>query len=163
MPFLILLVLFVVMPIAEISVLIKVGKSIGSWNTILFVIATAILGAYLVRQQGFATLTKLQQEANAGRMPAMQLAEGVALLFAGAVLLTPGFITDAIGFALLTPPIRRGIIAWVAKQGFAKVQTGYGGMQGSASPFSTSSASSKPSDNGQIIEGEVINAPDSRK
>jgi len=60
MPFVILLTLFVVVPIAEISVLIKVGSSIGSLNTILFVIATAILGAYLVRQQGFATLTKLQ-------------------------------------------------------------------------------------------------------
>ena len=159
MPFLILLVLFVVMPIIEISVLIKVGSSIGSLNTILFVIATAILGAYLVRQQGFATFNKLQQEATAGRMPAMQLAEGVALLFAGAVLLTPGFITDAIGFALLTPPIRRGIISWFAKQGFTKVQTAYTGAS-SGGPFSTSSSSQG---DGHIIEGEVVNKTDSQK
>ena len=153
MPFLILLILFVVVPIAEISVLIKVGSSIGSLNTILFVFATAILGAFLVRQQGFATLSKLQHEAASGRMPAMQLAEGVALLFAGAVLLTPGFITDAIGFALLTPPIRRGIISWFGRQGFAKMQGSFRAGAASGSPFSASRSSSQDS---HIIEGEVV-------
>ena len=111
---LILLFLFIAVPVAEISFLIKVGGVIGGLNTILFVILTAILGAYLVRQQGFATLQKLQQETNAGRIPALQIAEGVALLLAGAVLLTPGFITDAIGFALLIPFTRRVIIALIA-------------------------------------------------
>jgi len=155
MPFLILLILFVGVPIAEISLLLKVGASIGGFKTILFVIATAILGAYLVRQQGFATLIKLQEETNAGRMPAMQIAEGVALLFAGAVLLTPGFITDAIGFALLTPPIRRGIISWFAKQGFSKVRTGFGGFQ--------ASGPQAPPKESEIIEGEVIDQTDSQK
>jgi len=111
MGFLILVFLFVAVPIAEISLLLNVGGAIGGFNTILFVIFTAVLGAYLVRQQGFATLVKLQEEANAGRVPALQMAEGVALLFAGAVLLTPGFITDAIGFTLLVPFLRRTIIA----------------------------------------------------
>ena len=111
MPFIILVFLFVMVPIAEISLLIKVGGAIGGFNTILFVILTAVLGAYLVRQQGFATITKLQQETQAGRIPALQIAEGVALLFAGAVLLTPGFITDAIGFTLLIPFTRRIVIA----------------------------------------------------
>ena len=110
MPFLILVILFVVVPIAEISLLFKVGGAIGGLNTILFVIFTAILGAHLVRQQGFATLAKLQEETNAGRLPAVQIAEGVALLVAGAVLLTPGFITDAIGFTLLIPFCRKAII-----------------------------------------------------
>lgn len=159
MPFLILLILFVAVPIAEISLLLKVGGSIGGLNTILFVIVTAILGAYLVRQQGFATIAKLQQEMNTGRMPAMQMAEGVALLFAGAVLLTPGFITDAIGFALLTPPIRRAIIGWFAKQGFAKVQTNFGGFQ-AVKPQGTGS---EQHSDGHIIEGEVIDPPDSQK
>jgi len=107
MPFIILVILFIIVPVAEISLLIKVGVAIGGFNTILFVILTAVLGAYLVRQQGFATITKLQQETQAGRIPALQIAEGVALLFAGAVLLTPGFITDAIGFILLIPLTRR--------------------------------------------------------
>lgn len=117
MPFILLVILFVVVPIAEITLLIRVGGSIGALNTIVFVIFTAVLGAYLVRQQGFSVLSKLQEETNAGRMPAMQIAEGVALLFAGAVLLTPGFITDAIGFSLLIPPIRQAIIAWVVSKG----------------------------------------------
>jgi len=104
-------------PVAEISLLIRVGSAIGPFNTIVFVIFTAVLGAYLVRQQGFATLTKLQEESNAGRLPAMQIAEGVALLFAGAVLLTPGFLTDAIGFGLLIPPIRQAVIKWFVGRG----------------------------------------------
>lgn len=117
MPFLFFVALFVLIPIAEISLLISVGGAIGGFNTIAFVIFTAVLGAYLVRQQGFATLAKLQQESSAGRLPAMQIAEGAALLVAGAVLLTPGFITDLIGFSLLVPQIRRGIIAWFFKRG----------------------------------------------
>jgi len=111
-------------PVAEISLLIKVGGAIGGFNTILFVILTAVLGAYLVRQQGFATITKLQQETQAGRIPALQIAEGVALLFAGAVLLTPGFITDAIGFILLIPLTRRIVIALLASK-FSQNKAGF--------------------------------------
>ena len=118
MPFFILVFLFIAVPVAEISLLIKVGGAIGPLNTIGFVILTAVIGAYLVRQQGFATIDKLQQETNAGRVPAMQIAEGVALLFAGAVLMTPGFITDALGFAILVPPVRQAFIAWSAKNVF---------------------------------------------
>lgn len=117
MPFILLVILFVGVPVAEIALLIRVGGAIGALNTIFFVIFTAILGAYLVRQQGFAVLTKLQEESNAGRVPAMQIAEGVALLFAGAVLLTPGFITDALGFTLLIPQTRQAIIKWALSKG----------------------------------------------
>ena len=123
MPFYILLFLFIFVPIIEISLLINVGKAIGGFYTILFVIFTAILGAYLVKAQGIATINNLQQELNAGRLPAVQIAEGVALLFAGMVLLTPGFITDAIGFLLLIPPLRQAIIKGVMKQGIIKTQT----------------------------------------
>jgi UPF0716 protein FxsA len=146
MPFLILVFLFIAMPVAEITVLIRVGGAIGLFNTIAFVIFTAVLGAYLVRQQGFATLAKLQQETNAGRVPAMQIAEGVALLFAGAVLMTPGFITDAIGFAILIPPVRQALIAWAAKN-FIK---GNGGAV-----YGSSSSSVNPHvEQGDVIEGE---------
>jgi len=115
MPFLILLALFVAIPIAEISVLISVGSAIGGLNTILFVIFTAFLGAYLVRQQGFATLQAYQSKVQSGQIPAGEIAEGIALLIAGAVLLTPGFITDALGFSLLIPPIRRAIIRFMSR------------------------------------------------
>ena len=151
MPFLILVILFVVVPIAEISLLFKVGGAIGGLNTILFVIFTAVLGAHLVRQQGFATIVKLQEETNAGRLPALQIAEGVALLFAGAVLLTPGFITDAVGFLLLIPFTRRFIIA-IAAQRFAK-----NGSNFSFTSQSTSGPSNtrpRQNDNSNVIEGE---------
>ncbi len=146
MPFLILVFLFIAVPVAEITVLIRVGGAIGLFNTIAFVIFTAVLGAYLVRQQGFATLAKLQQETNAGRVPAMQIAEGVALLFAGAVLMTPGFITDAIGFAILIPPVRQALIAWAAKN-FIKGNGGavYGSSNSSVNPHV---------EQGDVIEGE---------
>jgi len=156
MGFLILVFLFVAVPVAEISLLIKVGGAIGGLNTVIFVIFTAVLGAYLVRQQGFATLQKLQQETNAGRVPALQIAEGVALLFAGAVLLTPGFITDAVGFILLIPFSRRAIIALAAARYSSKAGGGFSYTQ-------HANADTKPqSNNGTVIEGEYTD-PDETK
>ncbi len=152
MPFLLLLILFVAVPIIEISVLLRVGASIGVFNTIGFVIFTAVLGAWLVREQGFATINKVREETNAGRVPAMPMAEGIALLIAGAVLLTPGFMTDAFGFALLIPPIRRGIIAWVASRlTHASVHTGYAHQQ---------TPSAHQPHVGDVIEGEVTHPRD---
>ena len=155
MRFFLLVFLFIAIPIAELSVLIRVGSSIGPLNTILFVIFTAVLGAYLVRQQGFATLTKLQEETNAGRVPAMQIAEGVALLFAGAVLMTPGFITDALGFAILIPPIRQAFIAWAAKNVFKVPMTA--AYAASSSPTNSHVAQ------GEVIEGEYTTDSDEHK
>ena len=151
MPFFILLFLFIFVPVFEISLLINIGKTIGGFNTIAFVIFTAILGAYLVKQQGIETMQKVQKEMNSGRMPAMQMAEGVALLFAGAVLLTPGFLTDAIGFALLVPFIRQTMIAWVAKKGIVKTQTSNGGFTGD---FQSAETAKKRMNDSNVIEGE---------
>lgn len=155
MPFFLLLFIFIVVPVAEIALMIRVGGSIGVFNTIGFVILTAVLGAYLVRQQGFATVNKLQEETNAGRLPAMQIAEGVALLFAGAVLMTPGFITDALGFAILIPPIRQAFIAWCAKNFF----------NGSITPVYTNSNSpvQQNANLGDVIEGEYTSPPEDSK
>ncbi len=140
MGFYILLLLFIVVPVAEIMLLINIGGAIGPLRTILVVLFTAFLGAYLVRQQGFATLYKVQEEMNAGRVPAMQMGEGILLLFAGAVLLTPGFITDAVGFTLLVPVVRQAIIKWIAKKGFIQAQA------------STNATTYTSKDN--VIEGE---------
>jgi UPF0716 protein FxsA len=148
MAFPILLFAFIFVPVIEIALLIKVGSAIGVGTTILVVIFTAILGAYLVRQQGLATLMAVQQEMNAGRVPAMQMAEGIALLFAGAVLLTPGFVTDAIGFSLLTPPIRRAAIAWFAKKGMFKMQTAQAGS------YTKNENTPRESSGPTVIEGE---------
>ena len=146
MAFPILLIAFIIVPIVEITLLIKVGSAIGIGTTILVVIFTAVLGAYLVKQQGFATIHAVQKEMNEGRMPAMQMAEGIALLLAGAVLLTPGFITDAFGFALLTPPIRKGLINWFISRSNFSAHTVYGGTSSQTNQTSKS--------NGSVIEGE---------
>lgn len=102
--------LFVVLPIAEIMLLINVSSSIGGWNTFLIVIVTAAFGAYFVRQQGFSLIQQIQHKINAGQAPSSEMAEAVLLLIAGVMLITPGFITDGLGF-LFTLPFSRAPIA----------------------------------------------------
>jgi len=156
MRFLISLCLVFSVLIIETSFLIKVGGAIGGLNTILFVILTAFIGVYLVRQQGFVTIQKLQQETSAGRFPALQIAEGVALLFAGALLLTPGFISDAIGFILLIPFCRRVIVAVIANK--------YSANNGSTFTYNNHSNNQAQShhDNGNVIEGEYTDSDDKK-
>ena len=100
------LLLLIAAPLGELFVLLKVGAAIGAGPTVLAVIATAMLGAVLIRAQGRAALREAQIAMEAGEPPVAQAVHGVFLLIAGAFLLTPGFITDAIGFALLIPPLR---------------------------------------------------------
>jgi len=110
MSFPVLLAIFFLVPLVEIYLLIQVGGVIGAGWTIFAVVFTAVLGAALVRRQGFATLGRIRANMDAGELPAMELLEGLCLLIAGALLLTPGFFTDALGFLLLTPPLRRWAI-----------------------------------------------------
>lgn len=114
MPILIL-ALFIGVPLIEILLFIEVGGLIGAWPTIGLVVLTAVIGTALLRRQGLATLARAQAEMDAERLPVRELFDGVCLLFGGALLLTPGFLTDALGFALLVPPLRailgRGVMA----------------------------------------------------
>ena len=105
MPLLILL--FLAVPFVEIWLLIKVGVLIGAGWTIFLVVATAVIGAGLVRAQGLSTISRIQQEMAAGRLPADEVLQGLFLLVSGALLVTPGFFTDAVGFTLLIPSVRR--------------------------------------------------------
>jgi len=102
--------LFLLVPLVEVYFLIEIGGRIGAFPTIALVVLTAALGAMLVRAQGFSTYLRVQRQLALGESPAQMLLEGLALFVAGALLLTPGFFTDAVGFALLTPPLRRRII-----------------------------------------------------
>ena len=111
-PFAILLVLFIAIPIIEIYLLIEIGSIIGSFATIFAVVFTAVLGVWLLRIQGFSTLRRVQQTAAQGGIPAIEMLEGAMLLVAGALLLTPGFFTDTIGFLCLVPPLRRSMALW---------------------------------------------------
>ncbi|MCH1414229.1 MAG: FxsA family protein [Glaciecola sp.] len=107
-----LFILFVVMPIAEIAVLINIGEIIGGWNTVLLVILSAMLGAFLVKREGIATLAQAQFKMQKGELPAKELGSGLLLLVAGVLLVTPGFITDIFGL-LLTLPFTRNRIGEV--------------------------------------------------
>ena len=120
-------ILFLVVPFVEIYLLVEIGARIGAPWTILLVVLTAIVGAWLVRVQGLATWRRFQTSVARNELPAIALAEGLCLLIAGALLLTPGFFTDGVGFACLIPPLRRALIrqllqrsAWKMTQGPAQ-------------------------------------------
>lgn len=106
-----LFILFLVVPLVEIYFLIKVGDAIGAGWTIFAVVATAAIGAWLLRVQGASTLLRAQPALLKGSLPAMEMMECFALALSGALLLTPGFFTDSFGFILLIPPARRWIIS----------------------------------------------------
>lgn len=107
MPLLLILIIFVLAPLAELYLLIEVGRQIGALSTIGFSLLTAFLGGALVRFQGLRTLLRVQQSMAQGQLPALELIEGAILLVCGLLLLLPGFVTDGIGFLLLIPPLRR--------------------------------------------------------
>jgi UPF0716 protein FxsA len=104
---------FVAVPMIEIALFIQVGGFIGVWWTLLIVFLTAIAGSYLVRQQGLRELGRVQQSFSHLQDPSEPLAHGAMILFAGALLLTPGFFTDAVGLSLLMPPVRRAAFHWI--------------------------------------------------
>ncbi|WP_438865335.1 FxsA family protein [Neptunicella sp.] len=163
-----LFILFAILPIAEIALLVNVGEQIGGWNTVAIVIITAAIGSYLVRQQGLATLFQAQTKMQSGQMPGQEMAEGLLLVIAGVMLVTPGFITDTVGF-LLCLPVTRPFIARAIMQRMQvqmvnninrQQQSGFGGQ------FHADFQSPPPSQqDGDIIEGEYENkdAPDRDK
>jgi UPF0716 protein FxsA len=112
--------LVLIIPFLEIYLLLKVGGIIGAFPTIFLVVLTAVLGTWLLRQQGFATLQKLQINLQQGKIPAYEMIEGPIILVGGVLLLTPGFITDVIGFACLIPQLRRKIAQYVIENYLVK-------------------------------------------
>ncbi len=110
----IVFLIFIVVPIIEMYILIKVGAVIGGLYTIGLVLLTALIGVSLLKKQGLSTFITAQQKMQTGQMPIKEIAEGLMLAVAGALLLTPGFVTDTVGFILLTPVLRQ----YIAKQVF---------------------------------------------
>jgi len=105
---------FLLVPLIEIALFIQVGGAIGLWPTLAVVVITAMLGTWLVRSQGRQALARLGASFNELRDPREPLADGAMIVFAGALLLTPGFFTDAVGFALLMPTVRQAVYRYVA-------------------------------------------------
>ena len=111
--FKLLFILFLVVPLLEIYLLIEIGGQIGPIATVSLVLFTAALGVFLLRLQGLATLNKVRTSLDKKELPAIALVEGLFLLVAGALLLTPGFFTDFVGFVILIPPVRARFAAVV--------------------------------------------------
>ena len=142
-PFPILLALFIVLPLVEIYLFIQIGGFIGALATVACVVLTALVGVTLLRAQGFQTMAKFQQQVALGELPAETMLEGVALIIGGALLLTPGFLTDSLGLMCLLPFTRRAIIAELLKR--LSVQS-FSGTVGGSSSFTRDP---------RIIEGEA--------
>ncbi len=146
----ILFLLFLIIPIIEIYLLIQVGSIIGAFYTILLIILTAIVGAFLLRAQGMATLRRVQENVAKGKVPAMEMLEGLMLLVGGALLLTPGFFTDALGFVCLIPTLRRAVIRLFLLQKIGRMQ----GFQ--------QTTSQRQSRDSNIIDGEFYSVDDKK-
>lgn len=144
-----LLLLFLVVPIIEITVLIQVGQWLGALWAIALVVLTAFIGINMLRVQGLATLHRANWRMQSGQPPAQEMVEGIFLAIGGALLLTPGFITDMFGFMCLLPPTR-SLMAGALKRYLVVLATGGPGN----SPFGRSAAQASAERNGSIIEGE---------
>jgi UPF0716 protein FxsA len=132
---------FLIVPFIEIYLLLQLGGIVGIIPTVLLVVFTAVLGAWLLRKQGFATWQRLQKNLAKGAVPAYEMIEGPILLVGGALLLTPGFFTDALGFACLIPQMRKKFAKYVIENHLINVQEG--------SPFQKP----KPKED-NVLEGE---------
>jgi UPF0716 protein FxsA len=107
---------FIIIPFIEIYLLLQIGGIVGVFPTIALVVTTAIIGASMLRQQGLATLQRFQENLQRGEIPAYEMIEGPILLVGGALLLTPGFFTDVIGFACLIPSVRKKITKYIIEK-----------------------------------------------
>jgi UPF0716 protein FxsA len=119
-----LFILFAIIPIAELYLLIKIGGMIGAFNTVLIILLTAVIGAYLAKTQGFIVIRRINQALNEGRIPTQELLDGLFVLLGGFTLLTPGFLTDFIGLSMLFPLTRILYIKLALRIIQNKIETG---------------------------------------
>ena len=104
-----LVVLFVFVPIVELAVIIQVGQAIGVIETLLLMVAVSVVGAWLVKREGIGVWRRAQRQLDTGVVPGRELVDGMLIMLAGALLLTPGFVSDCLGVLLLLPPVRAGL------------------------------------------------------
>jgi UPF0716 protein FxsA len=114
--FAVLVLLLVLVPIAELAVLIQVGQAIGVIETILVMIVVSVVGAWLVKREGTGVWRRAQRQLDVGAVPGRELVDGALIMLAGALLLTPGFLSDCVGVLLLLPPVRAGVRALVIRR-----------------------------------------------
>lgn len=145
----ILFLLFVIVPIIEISLFIQIGSEIGGLNTLILVIATAALGAFFVKREGIATLQSAQNKLQQNQVPAKELITGAGLLVAGVLLITPGFMTDILGFLLILPVTR----AWFFERVIKRSNIKFAHHQ-HASHFNSDRSTNGANGKGSTFDGE---------
>jgi len=118
-----LILLFTITPIIELAILIKLGQEIGLWQTLAIVIGTGILGASLAKWQGWGVIRRIRYDLENARMPTQALFDGLLILVGGTLLLTPGIITDLLGFFLLIPPSRRLVQVYLKRRFKKSIET----------------------------------------
>src|SRR3954471_4063417 len=152
---LLLIVLFIVVPIAELAILIQVGQLIGVWWTIALLVADAVLGSMLARSQGRAVWRRFNLALQAGRPSAREVLDGTLVLFGGALLLAPGFLTDVFGIVLLLPPTRAFVRAVLVRRFLGRMVASMprGGGGGASSPRARQSYD---------VEGTAVDSPPGR-
>ena len=165
---LVLVVLFLVVPIVEIAVIVRVGQVIGAWPTVLLLVLESLLGAWLVKREGRRAWDTLRTAGATGRLPSRELADAGLVLVGGTLLLTPGFVTDVFGFFLILPltrPLARRMLGWfVARRAAAAIGRrtgipptawqGSGGASGAPGNRAGSAAGAGGSD--RVVPGEVV-------
>lgn len=124
-----LALIFIVMPLAELYVIIQVGHAIGALNTVLVLVVISVAGAWLARHEGLGVWRRLRTQLEAGRIPAKEMIDGVLILVAGVMLMLPGFVTDVLGLLLLLPPSRAGLRSLLTRRFQVIVRTA-DGVQG---------------------------------
>jgi UPF0716 protein FxsA len=141
MPLIALVVLFIAVPLLELYVILQVGDAIGAVWTILLLAADSVLGSLLLRSQGRVVWRRFNEALGAGRMPHREVQDGVLVIFGGAFLITPGFITDIVGLLLLVPPtralIRRLAMRVIARRVSMRVAAAGGPVEGTATEYET--------------------------
>ncbi len=110
-----LILLFTVTPLVELAILLHLGTRIGVWYTVLIVVLTGVVGAFLARKQGLEVLSRIRRDTEQGILPGQELLHGALILAGGLLLLTPGLLTDAVGFAFLIPATRRRTMRWLRR------------------------------------------------
>ena len=112
-------ILFILVPLAEMTLLFKVADKVGGGATLFMVVGTAVVGVQVLKHQGFSTLVRAKDKLQSGKIPAQEMVEGMLLASAGALMLTPGFITDTVGFIFLAGPLRRALADKLVVTGFS--------------------------------------------
>jgi UPF0716 protein FxsA len=163
--FQLLLLLFIAVPIVEIAVLLQVGSLIGGLNTLLLIIVTAFVGAALVKQQGAQNWMTMQRKMATGEMPGVEMAVGLLIFLAGVMLITPGFVTDAVGLLFLIPATREPIAKAMLKRMVVRGQgsasfTQFHYRQG---PQGGPHSGRRPDEEGTVIDGEYEHKTPSRR